>query len=114
MSGAGGERGVALTTGTDQVIRASTRTKAPPPPPSTEADSDIEVEADEEDATKEAPKDEGEDVEMEDDYEASLNAAKPRRRRAPKKRVPLGRNGLPKRRTQVSKTSVDANGYIGA
>lgn len=38
---------------------------------------------------------------------------KPKRKRKPKKIIPVGRNGLKKRRVEKSRTAIDAKGYMG-
>ena len=49
------------------------------------------------------------DVEMEDD---EVPKAKPRQRK-PRKTVPVGRNGLKKKRIIRSRTTADDKGYMG-
>lgn len=107
---------------TDEVIRVS-RTRAAP----TRADSDAEefaASASDSDAAparkraaaKRAAADEkedgDEDVEMVDD--ADMLDFKPKRKRKAKKVVPVGRNGLKKRRVVKSKMEIDERGYMGA
>lgn len=87
---------------TDQVIRVSR------PPPSTTHASDSEGSP----AAVASPlPDEDGDVEM---AAAEDPQIKPQpRKRKPKKVIPVGRNGLKKRRVEKSRTSFDEKGYMG-
>ncbi|GJE84384.1 DNA polymerase subunit Cdc27 [Phanerochaete sordida] len=96
----------------DHVERVSRR-PAPPPPSSDGASSpaslaDLDVESEGE---FKAELDGDGDVAM-DDYAASLDVKRKRKPRAPKKAVPVGRNGRPKRRVVHSVTSVNEDGYM--
>ncbi|KAJ3823208.1 DNA polymerase subunit Cdc27 [Lentinula raphanica] len=76
----------------DEVIRVSRSRKASPEP-------------------SEAVKSEPEDIEMQDDTE-DKPTAKPKRKTKAKKIVPVGKNGLKKKRVMKSKMTVDSKGYM--
>jgi hypothetical protein len=84
---------------TDQVIRiprnppstANPSTASGSPPEDVEEDVDVEMAAADED----------------------LKIKPPPRKRKPKKVIPVGRNGLKKRRVEKSRTSFDEKGYMG-
>ncbi|KAI0747421.1 hypothetical protein BC629DRAFT_177138 [Irpex lacteus] len=54
-----------------------------------------------------------EDVVMADDSDIDVPPVKPKRQRKPKKVVPVGKNGLKKRRVVKSRMTTDAKGYMG-
>lgn len=54
-----------------------------------------------------------EDVVMADDSDVDVPPVKPKRQRKPKKVVPVGKNGLKKRRVVKSRMTTDAKGYMG-
>ena len=56
----------------------------------------------------------GEDREPEPEQEPEPVHAPTRKPRKPKKEVPVGRNGLKKRRTVKSRMTTDEKGYFGA
>ena len=85
-----------------QVERASLGRIVPKPEPQ---DSDVEM-AEEVEAASEPPADE------DDDVEAAAPKPKPRKKKE-KKVVPVGRNGLKKKRVIKSRMSTDAKGYMG-
>ncbi|KAJ3798516.1 DNA polymerase subunit Cdc27-domain-containing protein [Lentinula aff. detonsa] len=76
----------------DQVIRASRSRRASPEP-------------------SEAVKSEPKDVEMQDDTE-DKPAIKAKRKTKAKKVIPIGKNGLKKKRVMRSKVTTDAKGYM--
>ncbi|KAI0755467.1 DNA polymerase subunit Cdc27-domain-containing protein [Irpex lacteus] len=53
-----------------------------------------------------------EDVVMADDSDVDVPPVKPKRQRKPKKVVPVGKNGLKKRRVVKSRMTTDAKGYM--
>lgn len=88
----------------DQVIRVS-RTPAPSAPSLPPSDSDAEdedVQMASHENTTEQEADPGEDLDL-----------KPKRKRKAKKIVPVGRNGLKKRRVEKTRTGFDEKGYMG-
>lgn len=55
---------------------------------------------------------EPEDVEMKDEDEDDVPQVKPRKKK-PRKVIPVGRNGLKKKRVVKSRMTVQDNGYMG-
>jgi DNA polymerase delta subunit 3 len=61
-----------------------------------------------------------EEEETEEDFEMDLDdvglapVPKPKAKRKPKKNIPVGKNGLKKKRVMKSRTTQDAKGFIGA
>ena len=77
-----------------------------PPPKVVPKDEDIEM------ASEPEPEPELPAV---DDEEAEVDVPKPKpRKKKEKKVIPVGRNGLKKKRVVKSRMSVDAKGYTGA
>lgn len=84
------------------VERASASRPAPVKPEPADDDEDVEM----------APEPAAEAQQASEDEEA---APKPKpRKKTQKKVVPVGRNGLKKKRTMKSRMTVDAKGYMGA
>src|ERR1700683_541236 len=59
------------------------------------------------------PNEEDQDVDMVTADEKPKIKPQPRKKKKPKKVIPVGRNGLKKRRVEKSRTSFDEKGYMG-
>ena len=79
----------------DEVIKASR--------PDSDADTELDEEA--------PPETQTEDVV--EDSEPERAKQRPRKKRQQKRPVPLGRNGLKKRRVMRTRTKMDEKGYMG-
>ncbi|KAI6033403.1 DNA polymerase subunit Cdc27 [Pisolithus marmoratus] len=88
----------------DQVVRVS-RTSKVPPKPDVEEDTDVEIEEAREPTVPPLSSD-ADDMDTDDEP-----IVKPKKR-APKKVVPVGRNGLKKKRVIKTRTTTDAKGYM--
>ena len=98
-----------LNTLPDEVERAAVAAPKKPPPKSKSKPKVVES-SDEEEHTE--PRDD-EDLMYVDDEPVEVKSKKPTKK-AEKKVVPVGRNGLKKKRVVKSKMSTDAKGYMGA
>lgn len=78
--------------------------------PSTNASSNERDEFEDEVDGDESMHDQDEDVHMSDDRSTK---AKVTRKRKPKVVIPVGRNGLKKRKVTKTRRTKDSNGYIG-
>ncbi|KAI6039732.1 DNA polymerase subunit Cdc27 [Pisolithus marmoratus] len=88
----------------DQVVRVC-RTSKVPPKPDVEEDTDVEIEEAREPTVPPVSSD-ADDMDTDDEP-----IVKPKKR-APKKVVPVGRNGLKKKRVIKTRTTTDAKGYM--
>lgn len=91
-----------ISSNVDQVTRASIRPSLPP-------DTDPEDSATGPDDVDMADADDVDDA-LEDDVPKPIKTRKKRE----KKVVPVGQNGLPKRRVEKTRTAVDAKGFMSA